>query len=800
MKKIKAPVVVENIDETERIDDQELYQIIRDDKKVYAFTTFERAIPYYRDGLTQVYRRILWTMAEDKLDYKGRTVKSATEVGRVLAYHPHGDISVYHATASLAQSFIQNVPLIKGRGAWGSELGARPAAARYTECKLSEFFCDATEEIDEHWVNFIPNYDDSRLEPEYIPFKIPVILINGIYGIAESYIASFPCHNLADVCDICAKYINNKNITNQELVKGFFPDFPNYGIITNKSEIEDSYKHGSKANIKMKSTLEIDRENRRIYIKDLPYGVTIEDIRGILTQKNAEKHAVLSKVLDVAKVKSVRNGEPHMEFEVIFDKSCNILELAKDIEKYCTSKTIPMSMIFNYGIGVKVVNVLEIVEAWYNTISRTKLRKFNYKSILIQKRAHILEGLLKVYDHIDEIIEFIKTHTDKEIVSWLMKKFGVTQIQAEAMADMKLRQISAVSKTTLINNIESEKQKILELENNMANVDNLILKDIAFLKDKYGRERRTQVIDFDMEQENTTSIPISNGLLMYSYNQYAIFDLQNLVNGKNITNGLKSFEINGKKVKEICDGKNINSDLVGIIMFNTENSARRIPVSEIGTQNMNNWILSDTVIRNMVPLSSEDDKIIIVMNNDGNCKFKIVEANTFGKQFSNVGGNVILAQKLEPDCNKVLIISSDWKYHYIDIADIPVLGRSAAGVQLNIAGDKILKMVQVNSTIDENSLVLSIKDDENQNMIMKVDLEYLENTNRVNKGKKLLTGDSEYEVTNVFKANPKQKDSKLIYVGQYSSTQMSIQNFKMTDAFNSKKISVQPLACVQYSL
>ena len=800
MKKSKPVNVVEHIDETERIDDQELYQIIRDNKKIYAFTTFERAIPYYRDGLIQVYRRILWTMAEDRLDSKGRTVKSATEVGRVLAYHPHGDMSVYHATALLAQDFIQTVPLVKGRGAWGSELGARPAAARYTECKLSEFFCDATEEIDEHWVNFIPNYDDSRLEPEYIPFKLPVILINGTYGIAESYIGSFPCHNLADVCDICAKYILNKNITNQELVKGFYPDFPNYGIITNKSEIEAAYRNGTETKIKMKSTLEIDRENRRIYIKDLPYGVTIEDIRDILTQKNAEKHAVLSKVLDVTKIRTTRNGEPHIEFEVIFDKSCNILELAKNIEKYCTSKTIPVSMNFNYGSGVKLVNILEIVEAWYNTISRTKLRKFNYKSILIQKRAHILEGLLKVYDHIDEIVEFIKTHDDKEIVDWLMKKYKVTQVQAEAMADMKLRQISSVSKTTLINNIEAEKQKILELERNMANVDDLILKDIAFLKNKYKRERRTQVIDYDMEMESTTSIPISNGLLMYSYNQYAIFDLQNLVNGKNITNGLKSFEINGKKVKEICDGKNIDSDLVGLIMFNTENAARRIPVSEIGTQNMNNWILSDTVIKNMIPLTSEDDKIIIVMNNDGNCKFKIIEANTVGKQFANIGGNVILAQRLEPECDKVFVISSDWKYHYIDVSDIPVLGRSAAGVQLNIAGDKILKMVQVNSKTDENSLVLSIKDDEDQNMIMKIDLEYLEHTNRVNKGKKLLAGDSEYEVTNVFKANPKQKDSKLIYVGQFSSTQMSIQNFKMTDAFNCKKISVQPLACVQYSL
>ena len=241
----------------------------------------------------------------------------------------------------------------KERGGTG-----KPAAHyRYTECKPSEFFDDICEDIKEEYVDFIPNFVNTCKEVAYIPFKIPVILVNGTYGIADSYMTSILPHNLSDVIDLCEKYINNKQIRNEVLVDGFYPDFPNYGIILNKNEIEMAYKFNVPANVKMKATMEVDRINNTIMIKDLPYNVTGVDIKNTIKSYCDKQHAVLSKILNIIDIKSNRDGEVHIDFEVLFDKSANILEVARDLEKLVRSKTIPISQIMYDNQYVNKVSI-----------------------------------------------------------------------------------------------------------------------------------------------------------------------------------------------------------------------------------------------------------------------------------------------------------------------------------------------------------------------------------------------------------------------------------------------------------
>lgn len=779
-----------------RINKSELYETIRDDKKIYAYTTFLRAIPFNKDGLIEVYRHILYSMHVSGLYYNHDAVKSAQVIGNIIGhYHPHGDVAVYGSMVTLSQPWTMNYPLIQGLGNWGNILGDGAAAARYTNCRLSDFATDIIETISPNTVDFGPNYDDSVQEATYIPFKVPQLLLNGSYGIAESYITSVPCHNLNDVIGLCRRYIANKNISNEKLVEGFYPDFPNYGIITNKSEIEEAYKHGTKANIKMKSTIDIDRIDQRIYIRDLPYGHTKTNITNVLIAQNLNKHAVLSKILDITDMKTMRNGFEHFEFEVIFEKSCNILEVARDLEKFCLTKTIPLSIIFNYNDTVGNVLIKDIIVQWYNVIRTTKLRKYSYKATQLQNKTYILEGLIIIYDSINEVIEFSKTaKSDKEFINWLIKRFNVSLIQAEAIADTKLRQLSAHSKDFLYNSIEENKKSIAILENDMMNVDIHILSDLDFISKKYGRPRRTVVMDEGDEQ--IESIPMSNGALIYSHNQYAIFDLQNIVNGKALMNGLKSYKIDGKNVKEICGVQNIATDVDSLIVFTRDGTAKKIDTTEI--VGINNWIVLDDIeIAGMIPISKSIDRIVIISEND---KIRVIESTEINKQYVNVG-KIKAAQKIEYDADHLIVATSNGKYQCIPIADIPLLSRSASGVQINIPHDEDVSLCQVN-ILGEDSLMLSLNEtNENLDYIMKVELEHLEITNRVNKPKSLLQLDNNYKLLSINKGNSKFKNSKLVLLGKHSSSQMSVQNFKNSDiCVTPKRVPTAPIAIVQYSI
>ena len=786
-------------DFVEKYSIEELYSTIRDDKTIYAKTTFPRVVPYYKDGLIEVYRKALWEMYNSKLFWidENHVVKSATTVGNIIGkWHPHGDASSYQAMVTLAQDYTNNEPLIYGAGNWGNILGDAAAAYRYTNCCLSAFFCDCIEQIKPEIVDFIPNFDNTLMEPDYIPFKLPILLVNGSYGIADSYITSIPCHNLADVCDISIKYVKNKHIPNEILVDGFYPDFPYYGIVANRSEVERFYKMNVPGNIKMKATIETDRINNKIFIKDLPYNMTKNDIMLTIKSYHEKKHAVLSKVTDIIEIKKIKNGELYMEFEVLFDKNTNILELARDIDKLCTSKTIPLSFIMYDGTYVHQCTIKDIIKNWYNTLYTTKVRKINYQSSIFNHKKHILEGMLVVYDHLDEVIGYAKKSTStQQLIEFLSSKLKLTDIQSEAISKMTISQLNNVSKEGIIASIKDFETKIKDLDGKVLIIDDEIISDLETIKAKYGRPRRTVITELGDEiQESSQPILISNGALLWSHNQYAIFDLQNLVNGKALTNGLKTVKIDNKNVKEIIGCTNINRDVSGIIIFTSDGCAKKIETKDIEANNWNAFS-EDPIIVSAVPVFSESDKIIIAMKSG---KMKIIESNQITTTSSKVG-DVSCAEILDETKDYVMFLNRTGSYHLIKISEIPELGRSAVGVNINLCSE-IIYMTQIERNSDD-TFITSLQDKDGISYIMKTSQDELEDTNRANKPKKLFDLDDGFITTGINSIDIRDKDAKCILIGPYSSSQISIQNIRTSDMTKiPKRVPVNVLGIITYNL
>lgn len=788
-------------DFVEKFDNAEIHKTIRDNKKIYALTTFGRAVPYYKDGLIEAYRRALFDMVDQRIRFNSKSVKSALIVGHIIGrFHPHGDAAAYQSIVTLTQPWTNNYPLVYGGDSnFGNVLGKPAAHYRYTECKTSEFFDDVCEEIKEEYVDFMPNFDNTTNEVCYIPFKLPVLLINGSYGIADSYMTSILPHNLNDVIDLCEKYISNPQIPNEVLVDGFYPDCPNYGIILNRDEIERCYKLGTQANVKMKATMEVNREENKIIIKDLPYNMTEADVISTLKSYNEKGHAVLSKVLNIIDMKTSRDGQMFIEYEVVFDKNANILEVARDLERYCLSKTIPISMINFDGKYVNRVSIKNIIANWYDTLYTTKHRKLGYQASLLVNEIHILEGKLKIYDHIDEIVEYAKKSTsDKMFMDHLSKKYGLTLIQSKAIIHMRIQQLSSTSKNEIISQIEEDKRKISDLDEKTLHIDDEIVADLEKLRKKYGRPRRTVVTcETDNSTNTITSIPMSNGEVLWTNNQYAIFDLNAVLNGKSLINGVKTCKVNGRNIKEIIGSHNVHKDLIGIIVFNRDGTAKRINVSDM--VGINNWIsVSDEpTIVGVIPFHSEDDKFICITDNN---KIKISSVSDFNSKQAIKAGVMKSVKLLDKNKDSCFILCESGRYHYIKISDIPELGRTASGVILNIPENEDVSIIQMEQYSDDVGLA-SICDPEGYSYVIKVEQEFLEETNRANKAKKLINLDGDYKFMNICELNVKDKDAKCVLIGKNSTSQINMSNIRSSDlARIPKKVPISLVGLVTYKL
>ena len=484
-----------------------------------------RALPDVRDGLKPVHRRILYAMHDLGLTHQAKFRKSALVVGEVLGkYHPHGDISVYDALARLAQNFSLRYPLINGQGNFGSVDGDSPAAMRYTEARLTSLAEEILKDIDKNTVDFIPNYDATRDEPKVLPAAVPQLLLNGTVGIAVGMATNIPPHNLNEVIDASVYLIKHPRASVEDLlefVKG--PDFPTGGIIYSKKDIAAAYATG-RGPIITRGVAEIteDKKNRQeIIITEIPYQVNkstllekiaelasdkrIEGIRDLRDESDKDgMRIVIELKSDAAPQKILNNLYKHTDLQKTFH--LNLLALVD-------------------GIEPRLLSLKAALEYFLKHREEVVMRRTKFELVKAQERAHILEGLKKALDHIDEIIKTIKKSQDRgDALKNLVAKFKLTEIQANAILDMKLATLANLERKKIEDELLEKKKLIKELEiilKNREKILDIIHKELQAMKEKYGDSRRTKVIATALgEFKEEDLVPLEEAVVVLTESGY----------------------------------------------------------------------------------------------------------------------------------------------------------------------------------------------------------------------------------------------------------------------------------------
>lgn len=455
-----------------------------------------RALPDVRDGLKPVHRRILYAMSEAGMLPGKAYKKSARIVGDVLGkYHPHGDIAVYESAVRMAQDFSTRYPLVDGHGNFGSVDGDSAAAMRYTEMRMAKITVEMLRDIDKNTVDFMPNYDGSLQEPLVLPSRIPNLLVNGSYGIAVGMATNIPPHNLSEVVDGLSAMIDDPDITIEGLMKYIKgPDFPTAGIIQGVKGIEDTYRTGrGSITVRAKTEIEdMDRGKHRIVVTEIPYQVNkarlIESIADLQRQKVLDGITALRDESD-------RTGM-RIAIELRADVSPDIMlnNLFKHTQMQVNFGAIMLALVDGHP---RILNLKQILYYYLKHQEEVITRRSQYELDKARARAHILEGLLIALDHIDEVIKTIReSRTDDVAKQALMSKFGLSEKQAIAILDMRLRKLTGLERDKLEQDYKDVQETIAYLEDLLSSREKImgVVKDeLQDEKKNFGDERRTQI-------------------------------------------------------------------------------------------------------------------------------------------------------------------------------------------------------------------------------------------------------------------------------------------------------------------
>ncbi|MBR1960108.1 MAG: DNA gyrase subunit A [Bacteroidales bacterium] len=488
---------MENEVKTGRIEQVNIDQQMRSAYIDYSMSVIvSRALPDVRDGMKPVHRRVLFGMEGLGLTYSSQTKKSARIVGEVLGkYHPHGDLSVYDAMARMAQDWSLRYPLVFGQGNFGSMDGDPVAAMRYTEAKLSKLSDEVLADLDKDTVDFQNNFDDSLQEPTVLPTKLPLLLLNGASGIAVGMATNMAPHNLSECCDAICAYIDNPDITVEELmqyVKG--PDFPTGGIIQGRQGIKDAFETGrGRIVIRSKTDIEVSDTGREtIVVTEIPYMVN--------------KREMIEKIAELVETKKV-DGIAYINDETTMKGVRIVIRLKKD-----ANSNVVLNMLYKYSplqssfsvnnVALvngrpRTLNLKDLIKYFVRHRHDVIVRRTKYDLEKARKKAHILEGLLKALDVIDQIINIIRSSKSvDEAKNELMATFGFTDLQATAIVEMRLRQLTGLEREKLQNEYDELMKFIRYCEDVLADEKRQmgIIKDETMeMKEKYGDARRTEI-------------------------------------------------------------------------------------------------------------------------------------------------------------------------------------------------------------------------------------------------------------------------------------------------------------------
>ena len=676
-----------------------------------------RALPDLRDGLKPVHRRIIYDMLENGLTPDKKHRKSATIVGDVMGkYHPHGDSSIYEAMVRMAQDFNYRYLLVDGHGNFGNIEYPRAAAYRYTESKLAKISMELLRDINKNTVNFLPNYDDSTEEPEVLPSRFPNILVNGTMGIAVGMATNIPPHNLGEVIDGCIAYIDNPEITTEELmqhVKG--PDFPTGGIILGNSGIKKAYETG-RGSITIRSKATIEEKNGRHYIviEEVPYGVNTLDLK----QKVADlvHNKVLEGITDYHT--DLKDG---IKITITLKKDANPQVVLNNLYKHTAFQTTFGIIFLMLDKGVpRTLGLKDIISKYVDYQQEVIIRRTQFELDKAEKRVHILEGYQIVFDNIDEVIKIIKeSKADGEAKLKLMERFGLTEAQTDNILEMKLRRLTGLEREKIEEELNALRIEIERLRGILADNNKVlgIIKDeMTEIKNKYGDERRTKIdmtaVDYI---EDESLIPEENILVVLTNKGYIKRTTSDTFKSQNRGGvGIKGMSTNDEDFVEHM----INLSTHDYILFFTDKGKvyrlKGYEIPEFSRQSKGIPIVNllqvekDERVNAVIQISREEEcKYLLFATEGGVVKKTLISefANirNSGKICISLRDNDKLIDVKKTTGNDLVLLGSDsGRMVKFNEDEIRVMGRTASGVRgISLDGSKCIcsEIVKEDDTI-----------------------------------------------------------------------------------------------------
>ena len=679
-----------------------------------------RALPDVRDGLKPVHRRILYTLYEEGMTPDKKYQKSANAVGAVMGhYHPHGDSAIYESMVRMAQDFTYRHTLVDGHGNFGSIDGDGAAASRYTEARLAKISMELLRDLNKDTVDFSENYDGQRKEPVVLPSRFPNILVNGNMGIAVGMATNIPPHNLGEVIDGCVAYIDNPDITVTELmqyIKG--PDFPTAGVILGNSGIKRAYESGRGAiTIRGMATVEETHNKHRIVITELPYQVN----KKALIQRIGE--LVRDKVIDGISNLSDESALEGIKIVIDVKKEANANVVLNNLYKHTQLQT-------SYGINFlmlvdgspRTLGLREIIEKYIDHQKHVIYRRCQFDLKRYKDRLHILDGLKIALDNIDRVIKIIRESADDdEAKAGLMSNFALSEVQSQAILDMRLKRLTGLEKSKIEEEIAELEKLVKELEEILASEEKIlevIKTEMLEIKDKYADERRTHIdmtaVDYIEDESLIPNENIVISLTSKGYIKRTTSETYKIQNRGGV--GVKGMSTNEEDYVEYMSNL-MSHDYV--LLFTNKGKVYKIKGYEVPEFSRTSkglpiinllQIDKDEYVTSMLTYSRTDSaKYLLFATKKGIVKKTAIEEfdniRKSGKICISLRDNdeLIGVKKTDGECD-VVLASSAGRVVLFNESDIRMMGRTASGVKGINLGDELC--VGVETTKESDNIVI----------------------------------------------------------------------------------------------